>query len=78
MLYFQKRGCDATISNEFQFQEILYYKTEKRFVYEYNIGNTVLCLGVDAGCDPTLTLITPIKTSDGHDRRCYFKKLRSK
>ena len=78
MLYFQKRGCDATISNEFQFQEIQYRcQTEKCFVYEYNIGNTVLCLGVEAGCDPTLKLITPIKTRDGHDRRCYFKKKRS-
>ena len=74
MLYFQKGGCDATISNEFQFQEVQIGKT--KFVYEYNTTNNVLCLGVDPGCDATLKLITNTKRHD-HDRRCQFEKLRS-
>ena len=72
MLYFQKRGCDATISNEFQFQEVEIGRA--KFVYEYINTNNVLCLGVDPGCDATLKLITNTK-SHGHDRRCYFEKL---
>ena len=72
MLYFQKRGCDATISNEFQFQED---KNGRRFVYKYNnTYNNVLCLGVESGCDATLKLITA--SHDTHDRRCYFEKFR--
>ena len=72
MLYFQKRGCDATISNEFQFQEVE-IEGEKKIVYEYNTtNNKVLCLGVDPGCEATLKLITK---SDGQDGRCYFEKL---
>ena len=68
MLYFQKRGCDATISNEFRFQEV---KDGKHFLYKYN---NILCLGVELGCDATLKLITA--SDDTQKNRCYFEKLR--
>ena len=71
MLYFQKRGCDATISNAFKFQEVE-LNGPRKFVYQYNTANNkVLCLGVDPGCDATLKLIT----SHGQDMRCRFDKL---
>ena len=50
MLYFQKRGCDATISNEFQFEED---DSGRHFMYKSNIDNVDRCLGVDPGCDAT-------------------------
>ena len=69
MLYFQKRGCDATISNEFQFEED---DSGRHFMYKSNIDNVDRCLGVDPGCDATLKLITK---SRRQDRRCHFEKL---
>jgi len=69
LLHFQKRGCVDTISNEFQFEEVMIPSALNSVVYKYNINN--MCLGVKADCnDATLYLF-----NGRHRRNCYFQIL---